>query len=135
MAGKRPNSGYALAAISVLLVSAAQLALKLAVSRLPAVAELTDPAVWHALDLGALLWLFFGLFCYAASMVVWIPVLARLPLSAAYPLLSLSYVIVYLVATRFGIWGEIASDRRSLGLFFIILGVFLVSRPEPQRLS
>jgi undecaprenyl phosphate-alpha-L-ara4N flippase subunit ArnF len=62
-------------------------------------------------------------------MILWIGVLSRLPLSAAYPLLSISYVLVYLVATSFPAWGELASGRRTAGILLIMLGVGLVSLP------
>ena len=119
---------YALALLSIALASVAQLSLKLGMSALPDWIQLAQFGNWATIEASALLWVMLGLACYGISMLVWIPVLARLPLSVAYPLLSLSYIIVYLVATRFDRWGELASDRRSAGIMLIVLGVLLVSR-------
>ena len=81
---------------------------------------------------GAMACLGFGLACYLLSMLLWIRVLMRLPLSVAYPLLSISYVLVYLVATSWSFWGETASTARSAGIGLILLGVILVSLPAKQ---
>lgn len=125
--------GYWLALCSVLLGSAAQLLLKLGIDWLPPLAELGQPALWLQLEPRAVLCVGLGLLLYAVSMLIWVWVLTHLPLSRAYPLLSLSYVVVYLVATQFPLWGEVASDRRGLGIVLIALGVLLVSRPERVR--
>ena len=121
--------GYALALGSLALASAAQLLLKLGMARLPPLAALLDPALWLTLDPLGVAGTAAGVACYGLSMVIWINVLTLLPLAVPYPLLSLSYVIVYLVATQVPAWGEAASDRRTAGILLIMLGVALVSRP------
>lgn len=119
----------ALAMLCVILVSAAQLSLKLGAAALPLlhadglVATLQHEGAW------AMLWLTVGLACYGLSLLLWIRVLMCLPLSVAYPLLSISYALVYLVATSWPAWGETATSTRSVGVGLIILGVMLVSLP------
>ena len=67
-----------------------------------------------------------GVACYVVSLVVWIMGLSRVPVSVAYPMLSLGYVI-NAVAAHY-IFGESVSVTKWLGIGFIILGVWLVAR-------
>ena len=64
--------------------------------------------------------------CYAASLVVWIVGLSRVPVSVAYPLLSLGYIINAIAAHY--LLGEAVTPARWLGIGFIVLGVWLVAR-------
>lgn len=67
-----------------------------------------------------------GMACYAVSLVVWIMGLSRAPVSIAYPMLSIGYVINALVAWHF--FGESLNAQKLVGIGFIILGVVLVAR-------
>jgi multidrug transporter EmrE-like cation transporter len=67
-----------------------------------------------------------GLACYVVSVVVWIIGLSRVPVSIAYPLLSLGYV-VNAVAAHY-LFGEAVTLQRWAGIGFIIVGVWLVAR-------
>ena len=67
-----------------------------------------------------------GIGCYALSVFVWILGLSRVPVSVAYPLLSVGYV-VNAVAAHF-LFGETVSLTRWLGIGFIVIGVTLVAR-------
>jgi multidrug transporter EmrE-like cation transporter len=67
-----------------------------------------------------------GVACYMVSLVVWIMGLSRVPVSVAYPMLSLGYVI-NAVAAHY-LFGETVSIARGLGIGFIVLGVWLVAR-------
>ena len=67
-----------------------------------------------------------GMACYAVSLVVWIMALSRVPVSIAYPMLSIGYVVNALVAWLW--FGEALAAQKLLGLGFIIVGVFLVAR-------
>lgn len=67
-----------------------------------------------------------GLALYVLGAAVWLAVLSRVPLSLAYPVLALSYVITPVVA-----WmalGEVVPPARWIGLATICLGVIMVSR-------
>ncbi|HQT81676.1 MAG: 4-amino-4-deoxy-L-arabinose transferase [Ferrovum sp. 37-45-19] len=67
-----------------------------------------------------------GLGCYVVSVVVWILALSRVPVSIAYPMLSIGYVVNALIAA---LWlGESMSLTRVAGIVIIILGVFLIAR-------
>lgn len=67
-----------------------------------------------------------GLVCYVVSLVVWIMALSRVPVSIAYPMLSIGYVINAFIAHYW--FGEPLSAQKLLGIGFIILGVLLVTR-------
>ncbi len=82
------------------------------------------------LDVSVIGWLFVGLGSYAVSLVFWLFAIARLELSLAYPMLSLSYVIVYIVAANWPLLNESVSWTRTLGIFIVILGVILIAQSE-----
>jgi multidrug transporter EmrE-like cation transporter len=67
-----------------------------------------------------------GLGCYVISVVVWIMALSRVPVSVAYPMLSIGYVINAIVAYFW--FGEALAGQKLLGIGFIIIGVWLVAR-------
>jgi multidrug transporter EmrE-like cation transporter len=67
-----------------------------------------------------------GMMCYAASVCVWIAALSKAPVSVAYPMLSLGYVVVAAVSA---VWlGESLTLPKVLGIALICAGVLLVSR-------
>ena len=67
-----------------------------------------------------------GLACYAVSVVVWILALSRVPVSQAYPLLSIGYVVNALAA--WWLFGESLGVNKLAGITLIIAGVILVAR-------
>ena len=68
--------------------------------------------------------------CYGLAVLTWLRVLQRLPLSRAYPLLGLGYVLVYAGAI---IWlGEAPSWNRTLGTVLVAVGVALAVMPPRQ---
>jgi undecaprenyl phosphate-alpha-L-ara4N flippase subunit ArnF len=81
----------------------------------------------------AVLWVLAGLSCYALSLLFWMSAIARLELSFAYPMLSLSYVLVYLVAANWALLHEPFSMGRSTGILIVILGVVLVTQSGPKQ--
>ena len=67
-----------------------------------------------------------GMLCYAGSLCVWVAALAKAPVSTAYPMLSLGYVVVAAVSVM---WlGESMAPAKVLGIALICAGVILVSR-------
>jgi undecaprenyl phosphate-alpha-L-ara4N flippase subunit ArnF len=75
----------------------------------------------------ALLFTAAGLAAYGLSLLAWLAVLVRYRLSYAYPLLALSYVLVYLGATRWPELAEAATPQRTVGTLLILAGVVLAS--------
>jgi multidrug transporter EmrE-like cation transporter len=67
-----------------------------------------------------------GMLCYGASVCVWLAALSKAPVSTAYPMLSLGYVVVAAISVM---WlGESMSPAKLLGIALICAGVVLVSR-------
>lgn len=125
--------GLAALTASIVLSAAGQLAMKVGMSALHGVdLGARANADWSALG-PALTWTAFGLASYVASMLAWLLVLARYPLSYAYPLLSVSYVLVYAVATWWSALGETATPLRALGTLLVAAGVALVSSTRAER--
>ncbi|MDR7519781.1 MAG: 4-amino-4-deoxy-L-arabinose transferase [Armatimonadota bacterium] len=67
-----------------------------------------------------------GLACYILSLGVWLVVLSRLPVSVAYPLQSLGYVMVVLSATV--LLNEPLTANKLLAVALIVLGVLFLAR-------
>ena len=67
-----------------------------------------------------------ALFCYAFSVVVWILALSRVPVSIAFPMLSMAYV-VNAVADWY-LLDEAFNPTKMVGIGVIILGVIIISR-------
>ena len=67
-----------------------------------------------------------GAACYVLSLFVWILGLSRVPVSVAYPLLSVGYVINAIAAHY--LFGEAVTVTRWLGIGFIVIGVWLVAK-------
>ena len=67
-----------------------------------------------------------GLGCYVISVVIWILALSRVPVSVAYPMLSIGYVVNAFIAWQW--FGEALAAQKLVGIGFIIVGVFLVAR-------
>lgn len=67
-----------------------------------------------------------GAACYVLSLFVWIVGLSRVPVSTAYPLLSVGYIINAIAAHY--LLGETVTLGRWLGIGFIVIGVWLVAR-------
>jgi len=67
-----------------------------------------------------------GTACYVVSLVVWILGLSRVPVSIAYPMLSIGYVLNAIAA--YYLLGEALTISRWTGIAFIVLGVWLVAK-------
>ncbi len=67
-----------------------------------------------------------GVACYVVSLVVWIMGLSRVPVSVAYPMLSIGYVVNAVAAWM--LFGESLTAQKLTGIGFIVVGVFLVAR-------
>ena len=111
-------------------MSAASFALLLAGVLLNAAAQLLLKAGTNAMPLGLRLaaepHILGGLGCYAVSVVVWVIALSRVPVSVAYPMLSIGYVVNAIAAWQ--LLGESLSALRLAGIGVIIAGVFMVAR-------
>jgi len=120
------SSAFAFLFTGVLLNAGAQLLLKPGTNAL-GVISLTRENWWEVLwKMGTQGHFVAGVACYMVSLLVWILGLSRVPVSVAYPMLSLGYVINAVAA--FYLFGETVTVARWLGIGFIIVGVWLVAR-------
>jgi multidrug transporter EmrE-like cation transporter len=67
-----------------------------------------------------------ALFCYALSVVIWVLALSRVPVSIAFPMLSMAYVVNAIAAWY--LLGEAFNPTKLVGMGVIILGVIIISR-------
>ncbi len=124
--------GLTYAIASVALVSAAQLAMRWSMTRLPGLDGLQAAGAGSTFQLLAPAILLLGIAGYAASLWCWFGALASLPLNRAYSLLSLSYPVVYLSAALLPGLGGSLNAGRTCGVILILLGVLLINaRPAP----
>ena len=120
------SSAFAFLFTGVLLNAGAQLLLKAGTNAL-GVISLTRENWWDVLwKMGTQGHFVAGVACYMVSLLVWIMGLSRVPVSVAYPMLSLGYVINAIAAHY--LLGESVTLARWLGIGFIVLGVWQVAR-------
>lgn len=112
--------------IGVILNALAQLGLKAATQTTgPLIAP--DGATWsRALTLMTVPQLWFALAAYGLSVVVWLVGLSRVPVSQAYPMLSMGYVLN--IGLAWWLLGEVPNVQRIVGTGVIVAGVVLVAR-------
>jgi len=117
---------FALVLTGVLLNAAAQLLLKAGTNAVGHFEFQLSNIVPIGLRLGLEPHILGGLGCYVVSVVVWIMALSRVPVSIAYPMLSIGYVINAFVAWQW--FGEALSAQKLAGIAFVVVGVYLVAR-------
>jgi len=71
-----------------------------------------------------LLWLSLSVMLLGSAMLVWLWVLQQVPVSIAYPMLSLNFIIIAFAARW--LWQERISLRHSLGIVLIVAGVVVL---------
>jgi multidrug transporter EmrE-like cation transporter len=120
------TTAFAFLFTGVLLNALAQLLLKAGTNALGVITFTRDN--WSSLATRMALEPHFagGAACYVLSLVVWIIGLSRVPVSLAYPLLSLGYVVNAIGAHY--LLGEALTIGRIGGIALIIAGVWLVAR-------
>jgi len=119
-------SDFAWLFCGVLLNALAQLGLKAATRVTGPLVAGDSSLLQRGLELLSVPSLWFALCAYGLSVIVWLVGLSRVPVSQAYPLLSLGYVIN--VGLAWWLLGEIPNVQRVAGIAIIIVGVVLVSR-------
>lgn len=72
------------------------------------------------------IWLWGAVFAYGVSFILWLAVLAKTPVSIAFPFLSIGYVVVTICGYFF--FDERISILQICGLIAICAGVILISR-------
>lgn len=117
---------FGLVLTGVLLNAAAQLLLKAGTNRIGEFAFSWENALPIGLKVASNGPILAGLACYVVSVVVWILALSRVPVSVAYPMLSIGYIVNAVAA--WALFGESLAAQKLIGIGFIIVGVWLVAR-------
>lgn len=118
-------AGFLAIALFCVLMGAGQILFKLAAMRLPTegglvpklIAIAASPPVWAAASL------------YAVASVLWVLILTRVPISIAYPITSLTLVLVPVVS--WAVFGDPLSLRMFCGMLTILAGVWLIAGRAP----
>ncbi len=115
--------------VAVTLEASAQLLYKSGVNRIPPVVQ----PLWHLPGLWDFTWqaatnwrLLLGIGLYVPEVLIWWIILTKTPVSYAFPLTSLSYVLLLLMAHFF--LHEQVPLERWLGALAIVAGVYLITR-------
>lgn len=112
--------------VAVLLGAAAQLFLKAGTNAIGHFAFHWENALPVGIKLAANPAILAGVGCSALSLALWIMALSRVPVSVAYPMVALGYLL-----NALGAWlwlGESLGAQKLVGIGFITLGVWLVAR-------
>lgn len=67
-----------------------------------------------------------ALVIYALALVLWLEVLSKTPLSVAYPVLAVTYVLVPLISQF--VFNERLDAMHYVGMFLILAGVAIIGR-------
>jgi multidrug transporter EmrE-like cation transporter len=73
--------------------------------------------------------LWVGLACYGVSVILWLGALSRVPVSIAYPMLSVGYV-VNAIAAAF-LFSEAMTTGKIAGILLVVAGVIVLARAAP----
>lgn len=110
----------------------AQLLLLLLVSALTCIGQIAQKQAvvcWqgdkHNKTASAIRWLVLALFMLGFGMLFWLKLLETMPLSIAYPMLSINFVLVTLIGQF--VYHEKTGLNHWLGVAAIMIGIFLMS--------
>lgn len=119
-------SQLALVLISVFMGSAGQIILKIGANKLGdfnlSIGTFFQ-SIWIILKSPTIM---IGLVLFGLSFLAWIKVLTKSELSQAYPLVSLSYIIIGLVSPI--LFNEQLTIQKIMGMGAIVLGVFILNQ-------
>jgi len=116
------SSALLFALVTVVLNGSAQLLLRQA--------ALTGAIPTSPLTLLRNPWFMGGLAAYAASVLTWLVVLRKVPLSVAAPFVALVYVLVPLASRS--LFDDRITSKMWLGMLLVALGVTLVASGAPK---
>ena len=118
--------GYSFALVSIVVVSIAQLFLRWAMLHLHFTTNYDEVVAQK----GLILVLMIGVGLYLLSMVTWMIALRYLALSRAYPLLSFSYVLVWILVSILPGADEPSHVGSIVGIALIIVGLIVSVRSK-----
>jgi len=114
---------YLMAVVSVILGTTGQTLFKLGLMKQQGAVDLFSLQLVKTLFQPLIL---VGFVCYGVSALIWLAVLSRLPLSIAYPILSLNFVLIFITSAL--VLGEPVSFTKALGTILIVGGIGFIAR-------
>ncbi|WP_210509011.1 EamA family transporter [Naasia sp. SYSU D00057] len=121
-------ASFALVLTGVLLNAGAQLSIKAGTTALGNLVS-PDGPIMTVVRIVFQPFILLGLAAYVISVAIQIVVLSRVPVSVAYPMLSIGYVVNAFLA--YFLFKEDLTVMKLVGIGVIILGVILVARSSP----
>ena len=115
---------YAFVLATVLLTVFGQIVIKWQVMKVGSIPETADLKFHFLLQLLFNPWIISALAAAFLASITWMAAMTKLPLSHGYPLTSLSFVLILLLAHFF--FGEAITPLKVAGMVFIMLGIALV---------
>lgn len=73
-------------------------------------------------------WLYLGVIAFGVATLLWVKILSMAKISYVYPLQSINYIIVSLLA--YYIFGEKLSSITFIGIIFILIGISLIAQTK-----
>jgi len=107
--------------VAISLGAAGQIMLKAGLLQLPAQA----PVATILASVFTNRYVFLGFTCYGLSALIYLIVIKRLPLSYAYPMIALNYVVIVILSWR--VFGEAIPPLRIAAVCVILAGVVLLA--------
>ncbi len=121
-------ASFALVLTGVLLNAGAQLSIKAGTTALGNLIS-PDGPIMTVVRIVFQPFILLGLAAYVISVAIQIVVLSRVPVSVAYPMLSIGYVVNAFLA--YFLFKEDLTVMKLVGIGIIIIGVILVARSSP----
>ena len=116
---------YVYIALTILLTVYGQLVIKWQVSKAMLTQGSHQPSVAFVIALLTAPWVLTGFAAAFVASLAWMLAMRRLPLSHAYPFMSLNFVLVLVLSST--LFGEPLTRGKVLGVAVIVLGVILGS--------
>lgn len=115
---------WLLYALNLLLVVGAQFLLKEGITRIGNFGQV--PAIEFFTKAAFSIPIWSGLIAYGLSFLAWLILISRIDMSVAYPMVSLSYILVLAFSAIY--FNEPVGFARIMGVLLIITGVALIFR-------
>ena len=118
------KSGLMLLFLSVSLGACGQIFLKVAVGKMGEIRLNWPELPGTVLQILGNPWTLAGICFFVTSMILWVKVISGMELSKAYPSISFSYIIVFIVSVLF--FKEAVTFSKVFGFVLILAGVFFL---------
>ncbi len=119
------SSNYIWLFTSIFLGACGQLMLKFGTNQLGQIILSPPQIIDTLIRIFTNLWVFSGIIFFVSSMILWIKAISGMELSKAYPTVSLSYLIVFLMSVA--LFHESVSLDKVLGMVLVCAGVYFLN--------